>query len=246
MSDELYNIYDITKHAKRRISKPAVYGDAQEQFHVKQGDIWKGINGTYICADVTTLNLPELINDKISFVYTDPPWTPSMYSNFYRNAKLDIMEIFPTFITNLAQQIKSISNGVVFLECGMPYYEMVISRLEFVGATTFGIEHASYGQEKIPYVVWRGTFTDGIADPGETGVDVDLTSAESERRVQAMIKRSDTFLDTLCGEMKFLKRALLLGIPTYGVEFIPRKFAKGLRYVTQFDGAPVKVANIYE
>lgn len=224
----------------------AYYGSAQEHYNVEHNSVWKAGDNTLICGDllhVATTGLLWKNIPTVDVIYTDPPWTPSIYAQFYRNAELPAPETpFDVFIHHSIDIFKRLNpSGIIFVESGKGSKDLIISCLESSGAHTLSIIDCTYTKRKTTYILWVGSYNHTVTIPEKL-----MTVGHHENQVVLSIAHSTAkpgikFMDPLCGQMTFITPAATRGATVYGVELIPRKFAEGLRTISRVIGQPTRI-----
>lgn len=214
------------------------YGDAQERYSVVPNSVWTvtGKEHRFLCGDVLKLEASGLLDQHIGQVdvlYTDGPWTASIYKNFYKNADLQPDFSFIDFYTQFVQMIRRHCNGVLFVECGKTTNADVFKQFTDAGAKTFDMLDCSYTPKHTTYYLWVGTFNQDMPAPDlhwTTRHEFDVVN----NAIKHLVKPGTRFWDPLCGSMTFLQPAARAGATVLGSEINPRKFAEGLRTMERF------------
>lgn len=225
-----------------RAAHVAYYGSAQEIYNVAQGQVWAAGEHRFICADVLLASKSGLLRKhipEVDVIYTDAPWTPGIYTQFYTNAGGTPDLSFEDFLSTFCGHLRYFNpNGLCLLEIGKGAKDLLVSCLAAAGAHTLALIPCTYTKRHTTYWLWVGSFNSTVTLPGGL-----LTTGRHENQVILSIAHTCAgpgirFLDPLCGQMTFIAPAAMRGSTVYGVELIPRKFAEGLRSISRIVGQP--------
>lgn len=230
---------------KFRVMKKAYYGSAQEVYNVKHNQVWYAGDHRFICGDLIEVASHGLLKNhipEINVIYTDPPWTPSIYKQFYNNADQKAKLSYEDFLHETIAIIRWLNpNGIIFIESGQTSQDAIITELEDMKAHTLSIIDCTYTKRHTKYILWVGSFNRTVTLPEDL-----MKVGRHENQVVLSIAHSTArpgvrFMDPLCGQMSFIIPAAMKGATVYGVELIPRKFAEGLRAISRVIGQPKKL-----
>lgn len=225
-----------------KLAKRAYYGSAQEVYNVHQNQAWAVGPHRLLCGDLLELWKNGMLLQYLTeadVIYTDPPWTASIYSQFYTNADSHPTVSYDEFLDESMRIIRRMCpDGIIFIESGLGSVDTIISKLEALAAHTLSIINCTYTKRHTVYKLWVGSFNATVQLPPDL-----MTVGRHENQVVLSIAHSTAhkgirFFDPLCGQMTFILPAAMRGATVYGTELIPRKFAEGLRSISRLSGQP--------
>lgn len=227
------------------MTKRVGYEDSHERYPVAFGDIWRIGEHIVACGDLEKGDAQRLIRrfGAPEMTYADPPWTPSLLTNFRHRAGFEKGQSFADFLRSLALSVATTNNDI-YVEIGLQQEELLRTTFSGVRVTPTGEWPITYYND-LTKVAKLLRFTTNVAARGQadfTGMD-----DESTPRLAVMTSSSegDLVFDPCTGHGLTAEAAHKLRRRFMGLEINPARTAVTIDMLGRMNaGRPERVGSL--
>ena len=225
-----------------------------EKFAVEPGSIWQVGRHVLACGDIEEGGGEQLLKfyeqsmaQRPSMVYTDPPWTQALATNFRRRAGLNNPVTFRAFIARMLSLTAKVP-GLAFIEIGAQQNTYLAGAIEAAGYVEQGVVPITYTYYKTRrcYLHWASLHTgsNGYAIAGVLqGLDDEVTP---ERAIKEATAPGAVVFEPCLGQGLTALAAARASRVCLGMELNPKRLSTSLaRMEKLLDITPVEIGDLY-
>lgn len=217
------------------------YGNEGAQWPVKPGEFWEVGDHRILCGDIekgAAQKLFELV-PRPTFVYCDPPWSPSLARYNRDKAGLDLKVSYKHLLLSIIAAV-SVAERDVFIEMSRGESEnRCMKALREAGATILGRWDITYYNTR-PNSIIQALFS---GCESRFGAVAELDGKDDEHTpliaLSAVAQPGESVYDCCTGRGLTLRTAGKLGLRFVGTELHPDRMATAIaRYMAMFPDTP--------